>query len=74
MPQIFSETGATCNTIDRSYYEMLRHQGIRLEYIPGLVGGLEVSLVSKHSLHVQGDNVQMHFGTDMGRRGSVQEF
>jgi hypothetical protein len=76
LSKIFVDTGASCNTIDRSYYETLRRQEIRMEYIPGPVGGLEVSLVGNHSLHVQGDKVrmQMDVGTNMGRRGSVQEF
>jgi hypothetical protein len=55
--------------------DRIRRQGIRLEYIPGPVGGLEVSLVGNHSLHVQSEvRMQMDVGTNMGRRGSVQEF
>jgi hypothetical protein len=73
LAKAFVDTGASCNTIDRSSYKKLMDQGLRSEYIEGPDGGMEVALVGGRSLHVKGDKIrmQMDVRTNMGRRGSV---
>jgi hypothetical protein len=76
MARIFVDTGASCNTINRSFYLQLLNHGITMELIYGPMEGIKVELVGGQTLLVTGDKVrlQVEVATNMGKVASVQEF
>ena len=76
LAKVFVDTGANCNTISRTFYEIVVSQGLKCAFYPGPSKGVHINLIGGQVLNISGDRVlvQTEVGTNLGHFHSDQEF